>query len=580
MAQWLNPETGEMEEKPDEGVNAFATQGAVSSGPGLSSLYQNSTPTIDYSASNPPPSYQSGYGYIADPATGVRTWVGEPTSTTLMADAAETNGAGSYSYEVPGVTSAPYQSRSSVLSFYGDPATGDHYFRSADGNYYRSIPGSNGYDGNAPTNDTTDFSKQYTLADLQSRFPGGFLGGPNDVSQEDTDFLGQWAPAIISMIAGGAMSGMIPGTTAVGAGAGTGSSLASQWAALEGTPTLTMGGSEALGGLGGFSSAEGFAGDYGLGSMLGDKSYWPELAGDSNVNLSNLGSSTQTSLDNMVNGFRDISQKLNPSGWDTSALNPEVSSLSNPSATSLTESIPEPIDYSQDPFRTTETVNKDYSKLTGYGIDNLYGKGITGLPVGTEGELKNIWKTMTNPIGGNKMNNSILSKLFKAPSPLEIGVRGLGALDSCNQGNKAQDMVGEQMNRMRGAEDSNAARGSFANSEWQKAQSDPMYGYDSFMQGAGRDFVNQARAAAAKSGSRGGYVNSGRMNSDLASLWQKNQSQRATSLAGGFANQPYSGSSSLTPGYASLIKNQNAPLFQGASGIMQGFKLADLFGED
>jgi len=169
---------------------------------------------------------------------------------------------------------------------------------------------------------------------------------------------------------------------------------------------------------------------------------------------------------------------------------------------------------------------------------------------------------------------------MERPSPLSLGVRALGSLDSWSQGKRAQEMLEEQMNRSRGMGDQNAARGTFANNEWMKTQSDPMYGYGSFMQGAGRDFVNNARAAAAKSGNRGGYLNTGRMNSDLASLWQKNQTQRAQSLTGGFASDPYASSNSITPAYSNLIKNQNAPLFQGLEGGMKAFQLADLFGGD
>jgi hypothetical protein len=113
-----------------------------------------------------------------------------------------------------------------------------------------------------------------------------------------------------------------------------------------------------------------------------------------------------------------------------------------------------------------------------------------------------------------------------------------------------------------------------------KTQQDPRYGYDSFMQGAGRDFTNQARAQAAKSGNRGGYLNSGRMNSDLASLWQKNQGQRAESLRGGFAGgqNNYAATASAAPGYAQMMRNANAPVFDVLGEISKNRSLVDMFG--
>lgn len=219
----------------------------------------------------------------------------------------------------------------------------------------------------------------------------------------------------------------------------------------------------------------------------------------------------------------------------------------------------------EDPFKDTASVNKDYNHVTGYGIDNGYGKGVSGLPMGTEGSLQNMWNRAGSPI--------------EKPSTLSSVFKGLGGVDSYLKNKKAMSSYEEMLNMAKAADSGNAARGQFANEQWQQSQSDPMYGYSSFMQGAGRDFTNNARAAAAKSGNRGGYLNSGRMNSDLASLWQKNQTQRSASLAGGFSNNPHQASAALTPGYAGMIKNQNAPLFDAASQIMQGNKLSDLFGD-
>jgi hypothetical protein len=318
----------------------------------------------------------------------------------------------------------------------------------------------------------------------------------------------------------------------------------------------------------------------GIGTLLGDPSYWASSLGNSYgleglSGISELPAAAElpSSVTNMEQGFRELSQLNNPTGWNSSPLNPEVSALENTGSNAFVDhGIQSPI---------TKPYTPDYGTMADAEAAVNYGTTGESYPLGidTLGST-NKFSSLLNTIRGGGMGMNDLAGLFKKPTPLELGVRGLGSLDSWIQGKKAQDVMEEQMNRMRGAEDSNAARGSAANDMWLRTQQDPMYGYDSFMQGAGRDFTNNARAAAAKSGSRGSYLNSGRMNSDLASLWQKNQTQRAASIAGGFSNSPYSSSSTLTPGYANLIKNQNAPLFQGLSGAMQGFKLADLFGGD
>jgi hypothetical protein len=171
------------------------------------------------------------------------------------------------------------------------------------------------------------------------------------------------------------------------------------------------------------------------------------------------------------------------------------------------------------------------------------------------------------PQGGNEMNFS-LKDLFKQfqPKPMgmaELGLRGLGALDSYNKNNEAMDMMKNMQNQVVNWQDPNRARGDFANQEWQKTMSNPMYGYDQFMAGPGREFTDQARAQAARSGRRGGYLNSGRMQSDLASLWAKNQIQRAQAATGGFAQgqNNMAAAAQMTPALASMMRNQNAPVY-------------------
>lgn len=221
-----------------------------------------------------------------------------------------------------------------------------------------------------------------------------------------------------------------------------------------------------------------------------------------------------------------------------------------------------------DPFATTEGVNQDFSKVTGYGSDNNYGTGNSGLPVGTEGEIKGMFNKLTTPVG---------SQQGVQATPLGLGARGLAALYDMRQQGKAQKFYQDQINQGNQWADQNAQRNQWAGNEWMKSQSDPMYGYDAFLRGAGNDFLAQARAKAAQTGNRGAYLNSGRMQTDLANLWLKNQGQRTQSLAGGFSQgNPYAGSNQLTAGYADMMKNKSSPLGQFAN-YASNFDLSKLW---
>ena len=296
----------------------------------------------------------------------------------------------------------------------------------------------------------------------------------------------------------------------------------------------------------------------GVDTSLQGGSGLPEASGGDLSTLGNAPAQAPTStLEGITSGGENMGQGISPTGGNAT-FNPQKYTYENKDFFTGKNGTGMNVDVSSNQVFNPELAN-----------DIPGGTFKQGLEMNN---LPDMYKRATTPLwnGGNNV--------IKAPSPLSLGVRGLGSIDSYLRGKEAQGLLQSQMDRMRGAEDSNAARGQFANQEWQSTQSDPMHGYSTFMQGAGRDFVNQARAAAAKSGSRGGYVNSGRMQSDLASLWQKNQTQRAGSIAGGFNKDPYSSSSSMMPGYANLVKNQNAPLFQGIQGAVDGYKLADLFG--
>jgi len=184
--------------------------------------------------------------------------------------------------------------------------------------------------------------------------------------------------------------------------------------------------------------------------------------------------------------------------------------------------------------------------------------------------LPDIWNKANTPLWDSG------SKLFKAPTPLGIAGRGLGALFDMKSNKDAMDMYRQQMERF--STDPNRARGDTANQLWTDNFTNPSAGYDTFMQGAGRDFVNQARAAAAKSGTRGSYLDSGKMQTDLASLYAKNQFDRSKAIAGGFsAAPPYA--ASMVPGYADMMRNQYAPLSRAVNSVNTQFKLSDMFGD-
>lgn len=301
------------------------------------------------------------------------------------------------------------------------------------------------------------------------------------------------------------------------------------------------------------------ADSFGVDTSLQGGSGFPEASGG---DLSTLGDipTTQTppsTLEGITSGGENLGQGINPTGGNAT-FNPQKYTYENKDFFTGKNGTGMNVDVSSNQVFNPELAN-----------DIPGGTFKQGLEMNN---LPDMYKRATTPLWNGGSN------VIKAPTPLSLGIRGLGSIDSYLRGKEAQEIYRSQMERAQGADAGNAARGQVANNEWTSTQTDPMYGYSSFMQGAGRDFVNQARAAAAKSGSRGGYINSGKMQSDLASLWQKNQSQRAASLAGGFNKDPYSSSSSLTPGYANLVKNQNAPLFQGVQGAIDGYKLVDLFG--
>ncbi len=357
----------------------------------------------------------------------------------------------------------------------------------------------------------------------------------------------------------------------------------------------------------------------GLGNILGDTGYWSGAdaltGGQFSPNALDSVTNMSSGLDNLgMSGGNGITvdSALNP----TNVLDPSVSSLAPTDASAMMETAdltPTSADSlgqglrpdASDPFGIKKPSysweNKDFltgKNGTGMEVSNadfasnpIYNTNLSNAsPVDvtsgaaspfTQGlsnnNLPDIFKKLTTPVGG-KMNKFGLQSLFQAPTPLGMLGKVGGALMDMNSNRDAMKLYENAMSKSGAMGDSNAARGAFANSEWQRIQSDPNYGNEDFMNGSGRDFVNQARAAAAKNGSRGSYLNSGKMLSDLYSKRLQDRNNRAASVAGGFANNPYAGSDSLTPGYASLVKNQYAPIGQAISNIDRMYSLSDMFG--
>lgn len=187
--------------------------------------------------------------------------------------------------------------------------------------------------------------------------------------------------------------------------------------------------------------------------------------------------------------------------------------------------------------------------------------------------------------GGSKMYNFMTQSpgkagMFKAPSPLEMLYKGGKGIMDYRSNQDAMKMYKDQLDKVSAYSDPNRARGDTANQLWQQNFQDPMAGYQDFMMGGGRDFIDQARAQAAKSGKRGSYINSGKMNSDLASMYMKQQLARGDSLTRGFA--PGVDTASNTMKYMApmvdMERNKYAPFGQAIDSIMRGFQLSDLFG--
>ncbi len=249
----------------------------------------------------------------------------------------------------------------------------------------------------------------------------------------------------------------------------------------------------------------------------------------------------------------------------------------------------------------TPTSNMDFtgdpsSSITTPGVINIEGMGTSVPETGQEydwtknstggtgtGQLQDWTKNSTGgseymqkePSFWEKMNKPMKGPGGVQATPLGLAGRGLGALFDVKQGIGAEDMLKSQLERGNAWADQNAARGASANNMWMQSQQDPMYGYDAFMRGAGKTFMDQSRAVAAKNGNRSAALT--KLPTALADLWQKNQTQRSASIAGGFSNSnPYSSTDQLATAAANQFKNRYSPI-SNFTNYASNFNLSDLY---
>lgn len=327
------------------------------------------------------------------------------------------------------------------------------------------------------------------------------------------------------------------------------------------------GGIGSVGGLG-LEGLPGLVSD--IGSWVGDAA---AIGGADTGAFANIGE--------MINGF-------DPSAFTGSNFTPSLgdvttSTFADTGASSLSNLAPE-IMGPQEPFYFD-----DWGKGTNALGEMTNGKGFRALQDIGANTLRDLGvprETAANlSQGAGKMYNFMTQSpgkagMFKAPSPLEMLYKGGKAFMDYRSNKEAMGMYEDQLDKVRNWNDPNRARGDFANKAWQENFQNPMAGYNDFMMGGGRDFIDQARAASAKNGRRGSYMNSGKMNSDLASMYMKQQLARGDSLTRGFergVNSEENAMRYMAP-LMEMERNKYAPFGQAIDSVLRGFQLSDLFG--
>jgi len=423
--------------------------------------------------------------------------------------------------------------------------------------------------------DTGKFGFNDTNASTYSKASGGFMSKIMPI-----------AMAALAIYTGGAAAGLwgagagVGGAAGVGAGALAGeaagaSTLGSLGSGLSGVavPALNLSGAPAAGILGtGLSgtaaSTLGWTSGLGEALSLGGVGL-DSIAGSGGSGLSSLFETPGFSGADFLGGGGNNFTSLDTAFGGNGAFNATPDSFAYPESLSNASSS---IGEVTDPFDTIEGVNEGYSRLDGYGADNLYGKGASGLPIGTEGEIKNMLNQLFDPIGGKRPG------IFQAPSPANLVGRGVNAFMDYRSNQDAMKMYEDQLEKMRGYVDPNRARGDFANTQWQKNVQDPETRFREWMNGAGGIMRDQMAAKGAAGGRRGGYMNSGRMETDLRRNSLADQDNYLRTLQGGFSagnNNEAEIMKYMAP-LAGMERNRYAPFGQAIGGVARDFALSEM----
>ena len=177
-----------------------------------------------------------------------------------------------------------------------------------------------------------------------------------------------------------------------------------------------------------------------------------------------------------------------------------------------------------------------------------------------------------DPIGGKRPG------IFQAPSPANLVGRGVNAFMDYRSNQDAMKMYEDQLEKMRGYVDPNRARGDFANTQWQKNVQDPETRFREWMNGAGGIMRDQMAAKGAAGGRRGGYMNSGRMETDLRRNSLADQDNYLRTLQGGFSqgnNNEAEIMKYMAP-LAGMERNRYAPFGQAIGGVARDFALSEM----
>ncbi len=179
--------------------------------------------------------------------------------------------------------------------------------------------------------------------------------------------------------------------------------------------------------------------------------------------------------------------------------------------------------------------------------------------------------------GGFNMGN-IYDKIMKSQqmSPMQMGLRAAGGLDSYLQNKDAESKLNQMYERAMQTSDPFQGDRALASQKWQEQVNDPSAGWDSYSQGIMPE-MQAANAKLAKAGRRS------QMPMQLSLAKQNYMANAKNRLAAYNPNQFGAGSSSavssaFAPAMASMASNRNAPLFNAGTDILRSMRLSDIYG--